>query len=183
MPLQGTLSHSGEGLTKLVRQCSTKLFLNSPLYFIPATLDWSNFDLLPYFRFKILSYNAPQPSTEIVTPLGEIISRRGEMASRHWEIVNHPGNIFLFLHVPNTLQFVTSTVDSEKQTKCFPSSESTCTLSSEMSISFQPMQKRSTWMIQVSRDLSMTINDFHEKLIILLKSIWHYSFIKRQGHS
>jgi hypothetical protein len=110
MPLQGTLSHSGEGLTNLVRQCSTKLFLNSPLYFIPATLDWSNFDLLPYFRFKILSYNAPQPSTEIVTPLGEIISRRGEMASRHWEIVNHPGNIFLYLHVPNTLQFVTSTV-------------------------------------------------------------------------
>jgi len=26
-------------------------------------------------------------------------------------------------------------------------------------------------MIQVSKDLSMTINDFHEKLIILLKSI------------
>ena len=103
MPLQGTLSHSGEGLTKLVRQCSTKLFLNSPLYFIPATLDWSNFDLLPNFRYQILSYNAPQPSTEIVTPLDE-------MASRHWEIVNHPGNICLFLHVPNTLQCVTSTV-------------------------------------------------------------------------
>lgn len=59
---------------------------------------------------KSLGANAPQPSTEIVTRRGEIISRRGEMASRHWEIVNHPGNIFLFLHVPNTLQFVTSTV-------------------------------------------------------------------------
>jgi hypothetical protein len=29
-------------------------------------------------------------------------------------------------------------------------------------------------MIQVSKDLSMTINDFHEKLIILLKNIWHH---------
>ena len=57
-----------------------------------------------------------------------------------------------------------------KQTKCFGSSESTCSLSSEMSISYQPIQKRSTCMIQVSKDLSMTIHDFHEKLIILLKA-------------
>ena len=73
--------------------------------------------------------------------------------------------------------------ESEKQAKCFPSSESTCSVSSETSISCQPIQKRSTCMIQVSKDLSMTINDFHEKLTILLKSIWHYSFIKRHGHS
>ena len=61
--------------------------------------------------------------------------------------------------------------ESEKSTKCFPSSESTDSLSSETSISCQPIQQRSTCMIQVSKDLSMTIHDFHEKLIILLKSI------------
>jgi hypothetical protein len=73
--------------------------------------------------------------------------------------------------------------ESEKSTKCFPSSESTGSLSSETSISCQPIQQRSTCMIQVFKDLSMKINDFHEKLIILLKNIWHYSFIKRHGHS
>jgi hypothetical protein len=37
--------------------------------------------------------------------------------------------------------------ESEKSTKCFPSSESTDSLSSETSISCQPIQQRSTCMI------------------------------------